>query len=90
MTGLMRGLALELARDGITINAILPGNVRTDGFEALEPEYREAVLRAIPMGRLAEPEELGWAVRYLAAEEAAYVTGQTLVLDGGQVLPEGS
>ena len=90
MVGLMRGLALELARDGITINAILPGNVRTDGFEALEAEYREAILRAIPMGRLAEPEELGWAVRYLAAEEAGYVTGQTLVLDGGQVLPEGS
>jgi len=46
------------------------------------------VIAAIPLGRLAEPEELGWAVRFLASEEAGYVTGQTLVIDGGQVLPE--
>jgi 3-oxoacyl-[acyl-carrier protein] reductase len=51
-------------------------------------EWQEQLLRAIPVGRLAEPEDVGWAVRYLASEEAAYITGQTLVLDGGQVLPE--
>ena len=90
MLGLMRGLALEVVRDGITINAILPGNVRTPVVEALDKEYMEWTLRAIPMGRLAEPEELGWAVRFLAAEEASYITGQTLVLDGGQLLPEGA
>jgi 3-oxoacyl-[acyl-carrier protein] reductase len=88
--GLMRGLALEVVRDGITINAILPGNVRTPIVEALDEEYMEWTLRAIPMGRLAEPEELGWAVRFLASEEASYITGQTLVLDGGQLLPEGA
>jgi 3-oxoacyl-[acyl-carrier protein] reductase len=88
MVGLMRGAALEVVSDGITINAVLPGNVKTAGFEDLEESYREAILRAIPMGRLAEPEDVGWAVRFLAAEEAAYITGQTLVLDGGQVLPE--
>ena len=90
MLGLMRGFALEVVRDGITINAILPGNVRTPVVEALDKEYMDWILRAIPMGRLAEPEELGWAVRFLASEEAGYITGQTLVLDGGQLLPEGA
>ena len=71
MLGLMRGFALEVVRDGITINAILPGNVRTPVVEALDKEYMDWILRAIPMGRLAEPEELGWAVRFLASEEAA-------------------
>ena len=90
MLGLMRGAALELTRDGITINAVLPGNVRTAGFEALDQVYRDQIMRAIPLGRLAEPEEVGWAVRFLASEEAGYITGQTLVLDGGQILPEGA
>jgi len=90
LLGLMRGLALEVVRDGITINSILPGNVRTPIVEALDREYMEWTLRAIPMGRLAEPEEVGWAVRFLASEEASYITGQTLVLDGGQLLPEGA
>jgi 3-oxoacyl-[acyl-carrier protein] reductase len=90
MLGLMRSLALEVAAEGITVNAILPGNVRSDGFEALEATYRAQILRSIPLSRLAEPEELGWAVRYLASEEAGYVTGQTLILDGGQTLPEGA
>jgi len=90
MLGLMRGLALEVVRDGVTINAILPGNVRTPVVEGLDEEYMEWILRAIPMGRLAEPEELGWAARFLASEEAAYITGATIVLDGGQTLPEGA
>ncbi len=90
MLGLMRGLALEVVGAQITINAILPGNVRTPVVEGLDKEYMDWILRAIPMGRLAEPEELGWAVRFLASEEAGYITGQTLVLDGGQILPEGA
>jgi 3-oxoacyl-[acyl-carrier protein] reductase len=90
MLGLMRGFALELAGDGITINAVQPGNVRTGGFEQLEEDYKRQMVESIPMRRLAEPEEVGWAVRFLASEEAAYITGQTIVIDGGQVLPEGS
>jgi len=90
MLGLMRGAALEVVGDGITINAILPGNVRTAGFEKLDQVYRDQIMRAIPMGRLAEAEDVGWAVRFLASEEAGYITGQSLVLDGGQLLPEGA
>jgi 3-oxoacyl-[acyl-carrier protein] reductase len=89
LLGSMRGAALELCRDGITINAVQPGNVRTGGFEQLDPAYQQQMIDAIPMRRLAEPEEVGWAVRFLASEEAGYMTGQTLILDGGQVLPEG-
>jgi 3-oxoacyl-[acyl-carrier protein] reductase len=88
LLGMMRSAALEVAADGITVNAILPGNVRTPGLEQLEETVIARVIAAIPLGRLAEPEELGWAVRFLASEEAGYVTGQTLVIDGGQVLPE--
>jgi 3-oxoacyl-[acyl-carrier protein] reductase len=88
MIGLMRSAALETVADGITVNAVQPGNVRTAGLSELDPELIASVERSIPLGRLAEPEEVGWAVRYFASEEAAYVTGQTLVIDGGQVLPE--
>ena len=77
-------------RRRITINAILPGTSARRWSKRLDKEYMDWILRAIPMGRLAEPEELGWAVRFLASEEAGYITGQTLVLDGGQILPEGA
>jgi len=88
LLGLMRVAALELAGDGITVNAVLPGNVDTPGFAELPEDVVAAVYRAIPLNRLASPEDVGWAVRFLASEEAAYVTGQTLVVDGGQLLPE--
>ena len=88
MLGFMRSAAVELARSGITINAVMPGNVSTPGFADTSDEHRDRMLMAIPMGRYAEPEEVGWAVRFLASPEAGYITGQTLVVDGGQVLPE--
>jgi 3-oxoacyl-[acyl-carrier protein] reductase len=88
MLGMMRSFALEVIREGITINAVMPGNVRTGGFEGLGPDHERRMLGAIPMGRLAEPEDIGYAVRLLAAPESGYITGQTLVVDGGQVLPE--
>jgi 3-oxoacyl-[acyl-carrier protein] reductase len=88
MIGLMRSAALETVTDGITVNAVQPGNVRTAGLAHIDPELLAAVERSIPLGRLAEPEEVGWVVRFFASDEAAYVTGQSLVIDGGQVLPE--
>jgi 3-oxoacyl-[acyl-carrier protein] reductase len=88
MLGFMRSAAVEVARAGITVNAVLPGNIRTPGFGDLGAEHEQAMLSAIPVGRLGEPEDVGWAVRFLASPEARYITGQTLVIDGGQVLPE--
>ena len=77
-----------LARRGVTINAVLPGNVRTEGLDDLGEEHKRKMLAAIPMGEFADPTDVGWAVRFLASPEARYITGQTLVVDGGQVLPE--
>jgi len=88
MLGFMRSAAVELARSGVTINAVMPGNVTTPGFADTSDEHQQRMLSSIPMGRYAEPEEVGWAVRFLASPEAGYITGQTLIVDGGQVLPE--
>jgi 3-oxoacyl-[acyl-carrier protein] reductase len=88
MLGFMRSAAVELARTGITINAVMPGNVATPGLAGTSDEHQQRMLSSIPMGRYAEPEEVGWAVRFLASIEAGYITGQTLIVDGGQVLPE--
>jgi 3-oxoacyl-[acyl-carrier protein] reductase len=88
--GLMRSAALELVDDGITVNAVQPGNVRTPGIEQFGHEFVQGMVAAIPMKRLAEPADVGWSVRFLASEEAGYITGQALVIDGGQVLPEGN
>jgi 3-oxoacyl-[acyl-carrier protein] reductase len=88
MLGFMRSAAVELAQSGITVNAVMPGNVSTEGFADTSDEHQQRMLASIPMGRYAEPEEVGWAVRFLASPEAAYITGQTLIVDGGQVLPE--
>ena len=88
MLGFMRSAAVELARSGITVNAVMPGNVSTEGFADTSDEHQRRMLSSIPMGRYAEPEEVGWAVRFLASPEAGYITGQTLIVDGGQVLPE--
>lgn len=90
LVGLMRSAALEVAQSGVTINAVLPGNIRTPGFGDLGPEHEQRMLGAIPLGRVGEPEDVGWAVRFLASPEAGYITGQTLIIDGGQVLPEGA
>jgi len=88
MLGFMRSAEVELATSGVTVNAVLPGNVSTPGFADTSDEHQRRMLSSIPMGRYAEPEEVGWAVRLLASPEAGYITGQTLIVDGGQVLPE--
>jgi 3-oxoacyl-[acyl-carrier protein] reductase len=88
MVGLMRSAALEVAAEGVTINAVLPGNIATPGFADLGPEHTSRMLAAIPLGRFGQAEDVGWAVRFLASREAGYITGQTLIVDGGQVLPE--
>ena len=86
--GMMRSLALEVATKGITVNAVMPGNVATEGLDDLGEEHKRNMMATIPMREFADPADVGWAVRFLASEEARYITGQTLVVDGGQVLPE--
>jgi 3-oxoacyl-[acyl-carrier protein] reductase len=89
MLGFMRSVAVELATTGVTINAVMPGNVETPGLAETSEEHQDRMLASIPMKRYATAEDIGWAVRFLASPEAGYITGQTLVVDGGQVLPEG-
>ncbi|MEU9851978.1 3-oxoacyl-ACP reductase FabG [Streptomyces sp. NPDC047974] len=86
--GFLRGAALELAPLGITVNAVLPGNVRTEGLDALGEEYLRRMAASIPLGRLGETADIAHAVGFLASDEAAFITGQTLTVDGGQTVPE--
>lgn len=88
MLGFMRSAALEFAGAGVTINAVLPGNIRTEGLDALGDDYLRRMTRSIPLGVLGEPEDVGYAALFLASDEARFITGQTLIVDGGQVLPE--
>jgi len=86
--GFMRTAAIELARDGITVNAVLPGNIMTEGLAGLGNDYVNGMTAAIPMRRLGTVEEIGHTALFLATDEAGYITGQTIVVDGGQTLPE--
>jgi len=85
--GFMRTAAIELAPRGITVNAVLPGNIATEHLA--EPvDHASQMVASIPMGRLGTVDDIGYAVLFLATQEAGYITGQTIVIDGGQVLPE--
>ncbi|MGE7990486.1 3-oxoacyl-ACP reductase FabG [Pseudomonas sp. NPDC089554] len=86
--GFMRTAAIELAKDGITVNAVLPGNIVTAGFLDVDAEYQAGVAASIPAKRLGTPEDVASAVMFFASREAGYITGQSLIIDGGQVLPE--
>lgn len=86
--GFMRTAAIELAPRGITVNAVLPGNVITEGLEDLGADYMRSMEMSIPQRRLGSVEDIGNAALFFASDEAAYVTGQALAIDGGQVLPE--
>ena len=86
--GFMRTAAIELAPRGVTVNAVLPGNIVTEGLDGLGAQYTAAMTAAIPMRRLGTVDDIGYAALFLATDEAAYITGQTIVVDGGQVLPE--
>jgi 3-oxoacyl-[acyl-carrier protein] reductase len=86
--GFVRTAAIELAPHNITVNAVLPGNILTEGVEALGPEYIARMTSAIPQRRLGSVEDVAYAALFLASDEAAFISGQTIVVDGGQVLPE--
>jgi 3-oxoacyl-[acyl-carrier protein] reductase len=86
--GFVRTAALELAGHGITVNAVLPGAVRTEGLAALGNGAITSMTRAIPAGRLGEPDDIGAAALFLSSRSAGFVTGQAITVDGGQTLPE--
>ena len=86
--GFLRTAAIELAPKRITVNAVLPGNIITEGLIETGQEYMNQMAAAIPAGRLGSVADIGHAVLFFATAEAAYITGQSLVVDGGQILPE--
>jgi 3-oxoacyl-[acyl-carrier protein] reductase len=86
--GFIRSAALELARAGVTVNAIMPGNIATEGLGDLGPEYLRSMEAAIPLGHLGTIQDIASAALFFASDEAGYITGQTLVIDGGQTIPE--
>lgn len=86
--GFMKTAAMELARYNTTINAVMPGNIYTEGLADLGEEYLNSMAAAIPLKRLGAVEDIANAALFFAADEAAYITGQQIVVDGGQTLPE--
>jgi 3-oxoacyl-[acyl-carrier protein] reductase len=86
--GFMRTACMEVAKYGITINAVLPGNILTEGLIELGEEYQNSMAASVPLKKLGTVEDIGYAALFLASKEAAYITGQTIIVDGGQILPE--
>ena len=86
--GFMRTACLEVAKYGITVNAVMPGNILTEGMIGMGEAYQKSMAASVPLGRLGTVDDIGHAALFFASQEAAYVTGQTLVVDGGQIVPE--
>jgi 3-oxoacyl-[acyl-carrier protein] reductase len=86
--GFLRTAAIELAPHRITMNAVMPGNIETEGLDELGPEYKAKMESSIPQKRLGTVADIGNAALFFATDEAGYITGQTIVVDGGQTLPE--
>lgn len=90
INGFIKTAALEFAGFGITVNGVEPGNILTEGLTAGRSQaFIDGMTRSIPIGRLGTPEDVAAAAAYLVSEEAGFVTGTTIVVDGGQTLPEG-
>ena len=89
IVGFIRAAALEAAAFGITVNGVEPGNIMTEGLQQnRSPEFIRTMEAAVPLGRLGTPRDVGHACAFLASDQAAYITGTTIVVDGGQILPE--
>jgi acetoacetyl-CoA reductase len=85
MHGFTKALALEMARHGVTVNTVSPGYLRTKMVEAVPAEVmKDRILPQIPMGRLGEPAEVAGLVAYLASDQAGFMTGANLAINGGQ------
>jgi acetoacetyl-CoA reductase len=83
MAGFAKALAQEVVRKGVTVNTVSPGYVETDLVRAIRPEIREQIVASIPMGRLARPSEVAAVVAFLVSEDAGYITGANISVNGG-------
>ena len=91
INGFIKAAALEFAGYGITVNGVEPGNILTESVMRSAARNSSASMEvSIPLGRLGTPRDVANAVLFLASDEAAYITGTTIVVDGGQTLPEGA
>jgi 3-oxoacyl-[acyl-carrier protein] reductase len=86
--GFIKTACMEVAKYGITVNAVLPGNIITEGLADLGEDYLGTMATSIPLGKLGTVEDIGYAALFLASKEAGYITGQTIIVDGGQIIPE--
>ena len=86
--GFLKTAAMELSRYNTTINAVMPGNIFTEGLNDLGEDYIKTMEASIPLKRLGKVEDIGYAALFFASDEAAYITGQQIVVDGGQIIPE--
>jgi len=86
--GFLKTAAIELGKYQITVNAVMPGNIITEGLEDMGQDYLDQMAASIPLKRLGSTADIASAAMFFASREAGYVTGQTIVVDGGQVLPE--
>lgn len=86
--GFLKTAAMELSRYNTTINAVMPGNIYTEGLQDLGQDYLDTMAASIPLKRLGDVADIGNAALFFASDEAAYITGQQIVIDGGQILPE--
>jgi acetoacetyl-CoA reductase len=86
MIGFSRSLALEAARFGVTVNCICPGFILTEMTAAMKPEMLEAMVKMIPLGRIGQPDDIANGVAFLASESAAWITGETMSINGGQFM----
>ncbi len=86
--GFMRTACIELAKYRITVNAVMPGNILTEGLIEMGEAYQQSMANSVPLKKLGTVEDIGHAALYFASKEAGYVTGQTIIVDGGQILPE--
>lgn len=90
INGFIKAAALEFSGYGVTVNGVEPGNILTEAIKTKRgPAYIQSMQESIPLGRLGTPREVANAVLFLASDEAAYITGTTIIVDGGQTLPEG-